>query len=417
MSPHGNRGGVIFDAGNAGNANNGDTPPPPATNAGTTVRDATRSKGAIGILGESISSSASFLKSYLNPLNYYTPNDVRERDFALFMDKQNNFNTANHNYYPFTEIKPNASWLEKLELTVFGESNSKFNRRQLDLTYANSEVQQILKPNVGHSADVDESNVVNSSVMISVPNSPAWKNVSSDLSRIESTLQKLNTIPTTPKLYPAKVGSSIPWDTKIHSNAVWNDYLNDKDHITDADIMRDRDQYYRENPDNVARNKKLTNLLGFDNTTKGQMIKETHVEAQKVGTSTWAGPEEVYVTTLTSYNKYKDAIVLHEARGLPKNHLSNVHQENVLAKIARELKAHPLTLDKTFTHPFKDVFLKDHPISKTPVLQNSALSELPLQGVVNLNEGAPLADGSQKHSSSPVMDAINKHRLDSKTKQ
>ena len=37
MSPHGNRGGVIFDAGNAGNANNGDTPPPPATNAGTTL--------------------------------------------------------------------------------------------------------------------------------------------------------------------------------------------------------------------------------------------------------------------------------------------------------------------------------------------------------------------------------------------
>ena len=110
----------------------GETPPPPTTNDGTTgsgngngignggntgnrgnteggVRDIQRSRGLVGGFIGGVSNGLSTIKDYLNPLNYYTTSAVREGYFKSFMILQNNYNTANRNYYPFTEVNPYAS--------------------------------------------------------------------------------------------------------------------------------------------------------------------------------------------------------------------------------------------------------------------------------------------------------------------
>lgn len=61
---------------------------------------------------------------YLNPLSYYTPENIRNSEFTSFMERQNNSVTADYRFYPFTEINPFMSWFEKLNLSIYGESSA-----------------------------------------------------------------------------------------------------------------------------------------------------------------------------------------------------------------------------------------------------------------------------------------------------
>lgn len=66
--------------------------------------------------GSAINSSIHTVGHYLNPFTYYTPQYVKTREFIEWMVKKIVSVTADHRYYPFTEVNPLMTWQDKLKL-------------------------------------------------------------------------------------------------------------------------------------------------------------------------------------------------------------------------------------------------------------------------------------------------------------
>ena len=85
----------------------------PSAQAGSWLFDATRGlyEGYKGML------------NILNPF-YWLSGNTTNVDWDTYMASQSNPNTYNKHFYPFTNNNPHDSWLTKLRITVFGESDS-----------------------------------------------------------------------------------------------------------------------------------------------------------------------------------------------------------------------------------------------------------------------------------------------------
>ena len=401
-----------------------ETPPPPATNDGTTgsgiasttgnrvnagsgIRDIRRSRGIVGGLIEGVSNGLSTVKSYLNPLNYYTTSAVRDAHFKAFMNLQNNYNTANRNYYPFTsfffiyyinkkgeEVNPYASWSERLSLTIFGESTTDAHDRQVALNWANSEIKNMLRPNIGHSADDAERFHAGTSVIqYEAANTTVWTdgNIAAlpEIVRVDSATEIINSLPSTPKLYPSKLGSGIPWDSKVLVSKDWDEYLATRNTLTNDEILKEREEYYKQNPDNVGKNKIKNAVISLNNTTKAELLKNTAPHIINTKAELMKNTAPPIINTATNPEPSTSNI-----SSEPKVNVNGNHKQKGLTDYFKVIENQRTKLKNDL-----------------PKLDN-------LGDVVNLNEDAPLADGSQKRSSTPVMDAINKHlaNVNDKTK-
>jgi hypothetical protein len=58
----------------------------------------------------------------LNPYNWFLASSEANEQFERFMGKQNEMITQDLKQYPFTEVNPHASWLNRMRTYYFGES-------------------------------------------------------------------------------------------------------------------------------------------------------------------------------------------------------------------------------------------------------------------------------------------------------
>ena len=251
----------------------------------------------------------------------------------------------------------------------------------------------MLRPNIGHSADDAERfyasvTTTTSGIQYEPADTRVWGGgdvaALPEIIRVGSATELINSLPSTPKLYPTKLGSSIPWDTRVLVNEDWNEYLEGRDTISNDDILREREQYYKENPDNVGKNRVKEAVIRLNNTTKAELMENIAAASSS--------------TNIDSKHE-------------PQPSSSNTSSEpKVDDKVSSESKVNASESDR------KKEYYKDIENRRTKLKDELAKLDK-LTDVVNLNDDAPLADGSKKTSSSPIMDAINKHRADSKTKQ
>lgn len=88
-----------------------------------------RSLGA-NILGNNIRQS---ILNTINPFNYATSDEERDRQFKLFLEQQNiGRRDVNRNLYPFTSNNPYDSWWDKFRKAFFGERPHELARRRHD---------------------------------------------------------------------------------------------------------------------------------------------------------------------------------------------------------------------------------------------------------------------------------------------
>ena len=113
----------------------------PSAQAGSWLFDATRGlyEGYKGML------------NILNPF-YWLSGNTTNVDWDTYMASQSNPNTYNKHFYPFTNNNPHDSWLTKLRITVFGESDTERLLRENRLSRVHQSIKEFI-----HGVDSDSS--------------------------------------------------------------------------------------------------------------------------------------------------------------------------------------------------------------------------------------------------------------------
>ena len=252
----------------------------------------------------------------------------------------------------------------------------------------------MLRPNIGHSADDAERFHAGTSVIqYEAANTTVWTdgNIAAlpEIVRVDSATEIINSLPSTPKLYPSKLGSGIPWDSKVLVSKDWDEYLATRNTLTNDEILKEREEYYKQNPDNVGKNKIKNAVISLNNTTKAELLKNTAPHIINTKAELMKNTAPPIINTATNPEPSTSNI-----SSEPKVNVNGNHKQKGLTDYFKVIENQRTKLKNDL-----------------PKLDN-------LGDVVNLNEDAPLADGSQKRSSTPVMDAINKHlaNVNDKTK-
>lgn len=113
-------------------------------------------RGRFSVIGESIFNTLKAIPSYLNPYSYYIPNDVIERQRALFTEDQTNRDKVDFRYYPFTEIYPNTSWWDRLKLMIYGEDQDVKQARNDFANYCRRNMLVGAQADPGHSTNIGD---------------------------------------------------------------------------------------------------------------------------------------------------------------------------------------------------------------------------------------------------------------------
>ena len=130
------------------------------------------------------------------------------------MASQNNMNTADTRYYPFTENNPFAPWYSKWSIALFGESDAaKISREQLKVT-ATSWYEQIRVHNSNLPSGIQTPNIGGLGIGINspFPGTPGWKvSEAIDMGLLAQKLNSVSPIPT-----------NIPLPESLDTVAEWN---------------------------------------------------------------------------------------------------------------------------------------------------------------------------------------------------
>jgi hypothetical protein len=131
----------------------------------------------------------------LNPLNYFRSSSDIDSLHKNFMEQQFNYLTQDRRYYPFTEVKPFASWYDNFKISLFGESSSAKAVRIKELAFANTYIDNILNKGKFREVPSGIMTPVNLGIGVSKPYSynTVW-----DVSQVVNVENNLKSIPSTP---------------------------------------------------------------------------------------------------------------------------------------------------------------------------------------------------------------------------
>lgn len=196
------------------------------------------------------------LTNKLNPINWFTNNTSINSIRENFIARQNNLNTFDNRYYPFTDVNPYDSWLTKMRISWLGETTYELNNRlrekalamrELDVFKVNSPTSVVSSINNSPALRALSGFNTPSWPTHSVGNTPKLGNVGLGLKytsntglmesiEASSSFNKLSSLPPTPTHLP----TSLPEMNLDHLKSVnpsWADHVVDsKKSITKDDF-------------------------------------------------------------------------------------------------------------------------------------------------------------------------------------
>jgi hypothetical protein len=157
-------------------------PTPPADPSSSNLPPVSPDISLRGRIGDSITGfSKSLVNTYkstlnmLNPFTYLVPTSELQSQINLFMEVQSDYNRADRNLYPFTDVNPFDSYFKKFRLHYFGESSQEFIERTQLRMYADR-IYESLKISKGKAIEIGGATPIFSSVnspIISTSTTPA----------------------------------------------------------------------------------------------------------------------------------------------------------------------------------------------------------------------------------------------------
>lgn len=208
-----------FFSNNSGSVSDAGTPSDITITPDMTITD---NRGVV----DTVSNLTKRILNSLNPFNYITTSAELNRQHLNFMERQYNNVTADYKYYPFTNIKPYSPWYSKLKLVFFGETPIESLDRFKERTYAERVINSLTLTN-GKAVDIG---AVTPSVVVGIGiNTPSFSLI--DAIHNNNVANKLNSIPSTPKLVP-----TIP-TFELQEVEGWNTHVKESIDVATSSIV------------------------------------------------------------------------------------------------------------------------------------------------------------------------------------
>jgi len=134
----------------------------------------------------------------LNPFNWFLVSSEADVQFKRFMEKQSELVTQDNRFYPFTQINPNASWLDRMRIHYFDETLSELTQRLEHRALASRELLRLGVRNIPSTPVTPQIAMVG--LGLDIPSGVI--DYASASKTATSVWNKLDSLPSTPKNIP-----------------------------------------------------------------------------------------------------------------------------------------------------------------------------------------------------------------------